>query len=354
MYLTWVKRSGLMISLALVTYFASAQTIYLNAKLGNDSNSGTKFQPLKSLGEAAKRVNAAKTGGASEIILMPGVYYLTQTAIFDNDRYTTGERLTIRADVLPDDQYWTPQKMPIIVTAVTLNDDGTGGEEAKGIQVEVSHVTVQGLRFTGSADYMYKDGLHIRRSYPIWRDGNTLTDLLVTQCLFTGDAGILPLHVGVIANGHGLVVDHCVFYNCKNPVVFWRAKGGTSNGNAMRYCLVYGSTFSGVWTVETNSNDFDFRNNILANCQNAWIREKNSTRSYQAVNCIFTDNLNMAGYGNATATNAEITTSDFLKLIDTKTAGAVQIELDQSKRNFLQLAKGSFGTELMAGLFFKN
>jgi hypothetical protein len=33
----------------------------------------------------------------------------------------------------------------------------------------------------------------------------------------------------------------------------------------MRYCIVYGSYFSGIWTVE-QGEDFDFQHNIFANC----------------------------------------------------------------------------------------
>jgi len=33
-------------------------------------------------------------------------------------------------------------------------------------------------------------------------------------------------------NGHGLVLDRCVFYNCQNPVVFWKGPAGTSSRNA--------------------------------------------------------------------------------------------------------------------------
>ncbi|WP_260128973.1 hypothetical protein [Elizabethkingia anophelis] len=37
-----------------------------------------------------------------------------------------------------------------------------------------------------------------------------------------------------------------------------------------------------------------------------------------------------------------------------QTTGTIKIEKDQSKRNYLQLAEGSIGANLMAGLFKKN
>ena len=93
--------------------------------------------------------------------------------------------------------------------------------------------------------------------------------------MFAGNADVLPLHVGVIANGYGLVIDHCVFFNCKIPVVFWKNNGGTGSRSAMRYSLVYGGYFCGVWTTQgTNGDEFDFHNNIIASTNTIWIREK--------------------------------------------------------------------------------
>lgn len=346
-----------MLSLVLLTMntlLVQAENLYVNPRTGNDANSGAKSHPLKTLTEAAKRVNVNKEKDATTIFLSEGVHLLTQTVVFTNDKYTLKNRLVIRAEVMPDDAGWTPQKMPVVVTAVPLMP-GVGGEDAKGIQPEVSHVTIEGLRFTGSPDYSYMDGSNLRRSYPIWRDGKKLDDLLVTQCLFAGDIDVLPLHVGVIANGYGLVIDHCVFYNCKNPVVFWQTDGGTGSPNAMRYSLVYGGYFSGVWTTQsTNGDDFDFHHNIIANTSTIWIREKGSTRRYKATDCVFTGYTSLAGYGSGPLSGNDATSTDFLEMKNVQTTGTVKIEKDQSKRNYLQLAEGSTGLNIQAGLFKKS
>ncbi|KMQ61368.1 hypothetical protein ACM46_15170 [Chryseobacterium angstadtii] len=331
-----------------------AEQLYVNPQTGNDGNSGIKSQPLKTMMEAAKRVNLNKEEGATTIILSEGVHLLTQTVVFTNDKYTLKNRLVIRAEVMPDDADWTPQKMPVVVTAVPLVQ-GVGGEEAKGIQPEVSHVTIEGLRFSGSPDYSYVDGNNLRRSYPIWRDGKTLDDLLVTQCLFAGNVDVLPLHVGVIANGYGLVIDHCVFFNCKNPVVFWKTDGGTGSRNAMRYSLVYGCYFSGVWTTQsTDGESFDFHHNVIANSSTVWVREKGSTRKYRASDSLFADYTNLSGYGSGPLSGSDATSTDFLEMKNVQTTGSVTIEKDQSKRNYLQLAEGSMGSNLKAGLFKKD
>lgn len=341
---------------ALSVLCVRAEQLYVNPQTGNDANSGTKALPLKTIFEAAKRVNANKVQGATTIFLSEGIHLLTQTVVFSNDKYTLKNRLVIRADVMPDDANWTPQKMPIVVTVAPLIA-GVGGEEARGIQPEVSHVTIEGLRFTGSPDYSYVDGQNLRRSYPIWRDGKKLDDLLVSQCLFAGDVDVLPLHVGVIANGYGLVIDHCVFFNCKNPVVFWKTDGdvGTGSPNVMRYSLVYGCYFSGVWTTQsTKGEDFEFHHNVIANTSTVWIREKGSTRRYKAADCLFANYTNLAGYGSGPLSGNDATSTDFLEMKNVRTTGTVKIEKDQSKRNYLQLATGSAGSGIGAGLFKKN
>lgn len=107
-----------------------AEQLYVNSKTGNDSNSGTKVQPLKTIMEAAKRVNSNKRPEATTIFLSEGVHLLTQTVVFNNDKYTLKNRLTIRADVMPDDAGWTPQKMPVVVTATPL-EPGIGEKKQK-------------------------------------------------------------------------------------------------------------------------------------------------------------------------------------------------------------------------------
>ncbi|MBO9690207.1 MAG: hypothetical protein J7550_00925 [Chryseobacterium sp.] len=346
-------------TLGLLFFFLSlfsvrAEQLYVNPQTGNDTKSGIKTQPLKTLLEAARRVNLNKEQTETVIILSEGIHLLTQTVIFTNDKYTSQNRLVIRAEVMPDDTGWTPQKMPVIVTAVPL-EPGVGGKEAKGIQPEVSHVTIEGLRFTGSPDYSYIDGTNLRRSYPVWRDGKNLDDLLVAQCLFAGNADVLPLHVGVIANGYGLVIDHCVFFNCKIPVVFWKNDGKTGNRSAMHHSLVYGGYFCGVWTTQgTNGDEFDFHHNIIADTSTIWIREKGSKRQYKASDCIFVSYNKLAGYGSGPLSDSDATSTDFLEMKNVQTAGTVIIEKDQSKRNYLQLAEGSIGSDLKAGLFKKN
>jgi len=345
-----VKKCFFTSLLAMLVLMSPAEQLYVNVRTGSDTNPGTKLQPLKTLDEAAKRINANDRREADTILLSEGVYPLTETVLFTNNKYTLENRLVIRAEIMPDDPAWNPQRMPILAMIVpTLpNEDG---EEAKGVDIEASHVTIEGLRFSGGPEYYYIDGKHNRRSYPIWREGKTLDDLLVTQCLFTGDVDLLPVRVAVIANGHGFVLDHCVFYQCQNPVVFWKAEGGMSHRNAMRYCLVYGSYYSGVWTTQNTADDFEFHHNVIAHCGTGWIRE--GDHHYSINNCIFTGNTYPTGFGNDPTGGKKPNPFDFLQMVDVQMAGTVEIEKDQSKKNYLQLKEGSLGSTLKAGLFKK-
>jgi hypothetical protein len=334
--------------MTLSSLVASAEELYINPKTGNDKNTGSQSQPLKTIGAAANRINASIAKGAMTIILSEGLYALTETALFNNNRFSAENRLTIRAEVLPDEANWSPQRMPIITPVIAATATPGDGEEARGLEIEASHVTIEGLRFTGSPVYYYIDGKQSRRYYPIWRDGKNLDDLVVTQCLFAGNVDVLPVRVAVIANGHGLVLDHCVFYNCQNPVVFWNAQDGTSYRNAMRYCLVYEANYSGVWTTTQTGDDFEFHHNVIANSRTAWIRDNDSSHHYQIHDCILTSNMKMTGDGGDIAIN-----NDFLRMQNVQLSGVVEIEKDQSKNNYLQLKEGSCGSKLQAGLFKK-
>jgi hypothetical protein len=332
---------------------SAAQQLFVNAASGADANPGTRERPLRSITEGARRVNADTSSMFSEVIVAPGVYVLSQTALFKNNKaYTATDRLVIRAEALPDDPRWHPQQ-DAHCGDCCASGGRPGRRDRQRSQIEVNHATIQGLRFTGGLDFYYKTPNQIRRTYPIWRDGKNLEDLLVKQCVFMGDDQVMPLHVGVIANGHGLVLERDIFYNVKNAVVFWRAEGGTSHRNAMRNCLVYGASTSGIWTVETDGDDFDFRNNVIANRRVVWIREQRGTRRYKAVASVFSDNANLAAHGTATGTFT-LSDSSFLAFEDMQLAGKVDLVMDRSERDYLHIRKGSAGFDVGAGLFTKN
>ena len=211
---------------------ADAVTIYLHPATGADSNSGAKDSPLRTLAAAARRVNGSTGTATTTIILSEGVYAVGETAEFKptNRSFTKDSRLTIRAEVLPDDPDWHPGRMPTLIHTMPLSPTWNGrpdpfGGVAYGMQIETSHVTIQGLKILGIPVVEHPKPGIIHRVYPIGRNGRDLDDLEIKQCLFAGDEVTNPNHLGILANGTGIVVDHCIFYNLKQPVVYWSGGG---------------------------------------------------------------------------------------------------------------------------------
>jgi hypothetical protein len=344
------KTISLWIVIAVLVFVAfttcvSAQTIFVDIYNGSDTNSGTREKPLKTIKQAAELVNNSKEEGPSLIKIAPGVYNLSDFVLFENKRsYTKDARLVIEATILPDDPGWTPLLIPVIIsTAVPTKDEF--GPVMYGFKIEVSHATIRGLKFLGNP-IMYS------RYYPIWRAGDALEDLVVTQCMFVGDEDALPIHLAVIANGHGLVVDHCVFYNCKNTIVFWNAKEGKSRDNAMKYCIVDGAYVSGIWTCQT-TEDFEFHHNIITRSEYFWMRDNQVKEKYKykLADCIVTDNKFYSGGFGPAGTNPsgpEITFDE--KYLIKK--GKVTLEKNPNSREYLHVVPGTPGRNLGAGLFF--
>jgi len=355
----------------------AAGTIYLHPAKGTDSNSGAKDGPLNTLAAAAKRVSEGTGAGAITIILSEGVYAVGETAVFKPTRrfFTKDNRLTIRAEVLPDDPEWNPGRMPTLIHTMPLSPDWNGrpdpfGGVAYGMMIETSHVTIQGLKILGMPVVEHPKQGAIHRVYAIGRNGRDLDDLEIKQCLFAGDEVTNPNHLGILANGSGIVVDHCVFYHLKQPIVYW--SGGTK-GHAMRNTLVYGAYGCGIWTSGI-ANDFEFRNNIIANSFYIWISQgMRSARAeagqaasgpgaeareavhYKVIDSLFTGNKKFTGSGGGPALNFRDTDPSFLELVGTKKSDEpLELEMDQSKRNYLHPKEGTEAAKIGAGIFINK
>ena len=329
-----------------------AQTLHVDPARGDDANPGTAALPLATIERAVALANvtpdlpadgAAAPGVATTIKLHPGLHVLRESPRLDRTApYTASERLTIEATVLPDDEAWTPSLMPVIASIEAPVMDGVLC--AYGFRINVSHVTIRGVKFVGNP----WPGAYY---YPVFRDGLDLTDLEVMQCVFVGDRDALPIHLPIIANGHGLVVDHCLFIGCKNSVVFWNGPDDESYGNAMRHCIVDGAYASGVWTCQTAS-DFEFHHNIITRSRYAWIRENESQRSFRVENSLLTNNDLRAGYGGGAAGALVTTDSDFLELGPrVAETGEVTLVRDPNARDYLHVVPGTPGANLGAGIF---
>jgi hypothetical protein len=354
--------------------------IWVNPAAGADTNSGAKASPLRTLAEAARRVNQTTGQGAATIVLTEGIHVIGETTVLKPERrsFTRTERLTIRAEVLPDDPDWHTGRMPTLIHTMPLPKTWNGrpdplGGAADGMLIETSHVTIQGLKVLGlPVVETPKPGL-IQRLYAISRLRRDLEDLEIAQCVFLGDDLTNPNHVAIIAHGNGVNVHHCIFRGLKISVVYW---SGGSSGHAMRNCFCDGVYGSGVWTSGIQG-DFDYRNNVITNCNYVWTNQggasaaadaagrggrqagaaspkPNEAVRYKVVDSYFAGNRRLAGSGTGARLDYADIDPSFMDMKGTKvTDQPVAFERDQTKRNYLHPVAGSEAARVGAGLFLK-
>ena len=282
---------------------------------------------------------------------------MNETADFNpkNWQFSENSRLIITAELLPNDSQWEPAKMPIIISAMPFKieknnkNEITGGSNY-GILIQSSHTTIQGLRILGEPVHeIPKEGVLIR-NYPIVWEGKDLSDLVVTQCLFLGNKFALPNHLGILANGTALDVNHCVFYGVKDAVVMWNRKSENSQLHHNLFLNMYGAA---VWTWST-TKDFKFYNNVASNVNVFWVLDKDEKESFTVKNSLlvgYNSFVNKGGgpqdFGTISKANKINFGQDFKML----KSGKLNIIEDQTNKKFLHIKDGTLGSEFGAGLF---
>jgi len=350
----------LLITMHTVVSAQNTKEIFINANSGNDQNSGIKESPLKSLSEAAKRVNDSQGSGAVTIYLSGGVYGMAETASFSPAKwqFSRENRLTIRAEKLPDDAGWNPGDMPVMVSTMPFDIKETNDKNEEtgafnyGILIATSHVTIQGLRILGEPVHESPFKNILIRNYPIMWDGKDLEDLRVTQCLFLGNKITLPNHLGILSAGRELEVDHCVFYGVKDAVVMWNTPADKCTLHHNLFANTYGAL---VWSWST-TEDFRFYNNVITNANVIWVMDKEEKNTFTIENSMIIGYKELVNKGGGAADFGVRGNPDKLKLgknVIIKKEGTLQIEEDPTNRYYLQLVPGTPGTELGAGLFTK-
>ena len=191
----------------------------------------------------------------------------------------------------------------------------------------------------------------IRRVYPIAREDAELDDLEVKQCLFVGNREVAENHCAILSRGHAIVVDHCVFYGCKITVVYWT---GQALRWAMRNTLTVGNYVTGAWLCAIGE-DFEFRDNVMSGNLSG-VLFQGTIRKYNHAESLFAGNKNLYGAGGGPPVNFRPLEPTVLELAKSSrvTDKAVQIEMDQAKRDYLHVAAGTAGSEIPAGLFTKR
>ncbi|MFC1481684.1 right-handed parallel beta-helix repeat-containing protein [Candidatus Neomarinimicrobiota bacterium] len=344
--------SRLIVSVVITFIFSTsgltAETVYVDNQNGDDNSPGTIDEPLKTIHQAAELINNTDEG-STILKILPGIYQLQNAAVFKNTRpYTKDHRLIIEAAVLPDDAGWKPELMPILISSA-IPSTNFGFDCSIGLKIEVNHVTVRGLKLLGNpvSEVYY---------YPIARESKDKTDLIVTQCLFIGDEDALPIQSGVLAHGNNIIIDHCIFYNCRNSVVFYfvdEDRTVARLGGEMNYCIIDGGYETGIWTAAPDK-DFKFHHNIITRCANAWIHNTSNTTKYNLSNCIITDNEKYVS--RWTNENGPVQSEQSYIEDNIIWEGTVQLvkKTDVSiPKDYLHVVPGTLGSDLGAGLFSK-
>jgi hypothetical protein len=357
-------------------------TIYLHPALGADTNSGAKDSPLRSLTEAARRVNQMRGAGPVTIILSEGIYAIEETILFKPENWTFSReaRLTIRAEVLPDDPKWHTGRMPALIHTLPIPPEWNGrpdqlGGAADGMLIETSHVSILGLKILGIPIVESPQPGLIRRLYGISRLRRDLEDLEIGHCLFAGEEVTNPFHVGIIARGNIVDVHHCIFRGLKISVVYW---SGGSYGHSIRNCICDSLYGSAVWTAGI-ADDFEYRNNVVLNSNYVWTYQGGASAAadarggggaqqtapasekpqwdnhYKVVDSFFAANRGLTGSGTGARLEYQDIDSTFLEFINSRVLSEpIPLEHDQTKRNYLHPVAGSEADKVGAGLFLKS
>jgi hypothetical protein len=254
----------------------SAQTIFVDPLKGKDTQTGTAMAPLASLDKAVAMAATFTGKEPVAIKLFPGLYTLREKLVI---------RLpaSIEAVTLPDDADWLPTKMPVI-QSVSGNNSDVQFPHSVGFLVAADHVKFRGLKLTGNANP------GVNYYYPITKEDSLLTGLEVSQCYFAGDRYMAPIQGGVWAHGPNSSIDHCLFYNCKNALLFFKGVQNFSVTNT----VIYGSYEAAMW-VWLLDGQFTFRNNIVADCDYFWTIPPAASPKARFENSLFLNVAHNAG-----------------------------------------------------------
>jgi hypothetical protein len=374
-------RVGVLAGQVTATPAVAGDALYVNPSTGNDTNAGSRQSPVRTVAEAARRANSSTGSGALTIVLAEGIHAIGETTVLRPGAraFSRAERLTIRAEVLPDDPDWHIGRMPTLIHTMPLSNTWNGrpdplGGAADGMLIETSHVTIQGLRVLGLPVIESPRPGIIKRLYGVSRLRRDLEDLEIAQCIFAGEDSTNPNHVSIIAHGNGINVHHCIFRGSKISVVFWTPG---STGHAMTNCLCHEVYGSGVWTAGI-ANDFVYRNNVITGCNYVWTAQggasaqadaggrrgqppsapplipmiEDKSVSYRVERSYLAGNRKLAGSGTGARLEYADIDASFLTFVDTTTVGQpVELERDSTKIDYLHPVAGSAAAKIGAGLF---
>lgn len=335
----------LLFSAIVVGSFCSifGQNIYVNPVEGIDTNIGTQDFPFQTITAAIHHTNLLTGSGNITVKLLPGLYTLNDKVVINPIRQLSDTtRLTIEAFHNPTDKDWNPTMMPVI-QSTSLNNSATQFPHATGFLVAASHVTITGLKFLGNANPETK------YYYPISKENENLKDLVVSQSIFIGNKEAAPIQGGVWAHGPDNVIENCIFFQCRNGVLFFNNVDNFSIKNT----IVTESYESAFWFGPENYT-FNFSNNLIFNNNHVLVGVENKSYSSAFNNSIITQNDGYTGYWSRQ--NQEIKKNEKPSIKENKITRKGKLKIQKNMelilpKNHLHLISNIRGHKLKAGIF---
>jgi hypothetical protein len=333
--------------LAFMAWQPLAEELYVDPVKGNNENRGSLKEPLATLAKAVDLGNAMSGQDSITIRLAPGVYILNDKLTINPSRNSKDRtKFTIEAVVLPDDEVWSPDKMPLI-QSVSANNSTEQFPHAVGILVGTHNVTIRGLKFLGNPNPT------VKYYYPITKEDESLRGMHVSQCYFISEKHSMPIQGGIWAHGPDTDINHCVFYNCRNAILLFKSVSGFS----IAHTIIYGANESAIWMGPIDSG-FVFKNNVVAKSHCFWVRPENSSPAYEISSCLIADtDIYMGYYSRKGVVSMPVERNSRIKEINIAKTGAVKLVEKNNERlpaQHLHLTPDSAGFELGAGIFRKK
>lgn len=333
---------ALLCGIFLSSLTAQEQTFYVDPQQGKDVHDGSRAAPVQTLEKAVALANGLTGQGSITIKLMPGLYVLHDKVVLHPVRILQDSmRFTLEAQVLPGDPLWSASEMPVI-QSVAANNSVTQFRHSTGLLVAGSHVTIRGLKFVGNA----QPG--VLYYYPITREDPSLLDLEVSQCYFVGEKHSTLIQGGIWAQGREMNINHCVFYGCRNAILVFQNIAGCS----ITHNIICEAYESALWVGE-NQRNFEFSNNIISRCHFVWVNRHPEPQTYTLKNSVITDNDYFVGKWDNDRYDVVESSPNTLKEEKIVNTGRVELTArnkPEEPQFFLQLAPGSTGRDLRAGV----
>ena len=328
----------------ILAYHLNAQVFFVDANNGNDNNPGALDKPFQSISKAVAAGNKLTGKGSIVIKVMPGIYSLKDKIAINPVRIMDDtSRYIIEAAIMPDDQSWAPEKMPVI-QSISENNSITFFPHCVGFLVSSENVTIRGLKFLGNANPA------VDYYYPITKEDQTLKDLEVSRCYFIGNKEAAKIQGGVWAHGPGNTISHSVFYQCRNAILFFDNVDGLSIKNS----IITGAYESAFWLGPDNFR-FEFSNNIIANNNNFLVVRSEEVKYSSAFsNSVIANNKGHVGYWSREKKGiVAIAKPDMVEKKIVRSGMVDFIENNDVKltKEHLHLTKDSKGYKLKAGIF---